>query len=339
MLANQQRLNQTPRSALRGGGHRDMGTVLEAADLDVAGQILRDSYGGNIRINHGSQPGGLRVATSTLTPQVRLDHVTFAMDAAMAADPLGSLVICHVRSGRVTYPGGRGERVYGRGDVVLPVQPDQSYTAQCTETEFEAAAIDPALLSQIADTAPGRAQRPVRFTSSEPAFSDSARVWRHTYAFVRDTVLANPATATHPLVTANAARLLVSTALAILPNNAVWEPTDRDRRDAHPAVLRRAVTFVDEHADTDITVAAIAAAAHVTIRTVQLAFRRHLDTNPMSYLRRVRLDRAHHDLLAADPTRTTIATIAHRWGFASASRFTADYRQAFGVLPRDTLHH
>jgi len=31
-------------------------------------------------------------------------------------------------------------------------------------------------------------------------------------------------------------------------------------------------------------------AAHVTVRAVQLAFRRHLDTTPMAYLRRVRLE-------------------------------------------------
>ena len=92
-------------------------------------------------------------------------------------------------------------------------------------------------------------------------------------------------------------------------------------------MLRRAIGFVDEHADEDITAADIARAAQVTVRAVQLAFRRHL-----------RLDRAHHDLLAADPGRTSVTTIAHRWGFASASRFAASYRKAYGLPPSVTLH-
>ena len=53
-------------------------------------------------------------------------------------------------------------------------------------------------------------------------------------------------------------------------------------------------------------------AAHVTIRAVQLAFRRHLDTTPADYLRRVRLDRARHDLIAADPARDSITAVAYR---------------------------
>ncbi len=61
------------------------------------------------------------------------------------------------------------------------------------------------------------------------------------------------------------------------------------------------MTFIDEHAHQDISTADIAAAAHVTIRAVQLAFRRHLDTTPLEYLRRVRLDRAHQELMAGHP--------------------------------------
>ena len=82
----------------------------------------------------------------------------------------------------------------------------------------------------------------------------------------------------------------------------------------HLDTLRRAVAFIDEYAHTDITPADIAA-AHVTIRAVQPAFRRRLDTTPTDYLRRVRLDRAHHDLIAADSARDSVTAVAYRWGF------------------------
>jgi len=85
--------------------------------------------------------------------------------------------------------------------------------------------------------------------------------------------------------------MLAATTLATFPNTVITEPTARDRRDATSATVRRAIAFLDQHPDTDISVADIAAAAHVSIRAVQVACRRHLDTTPMQYLRTVRLDR------------------------------------------------
>ena len=102
--------------------------------------------------------------------------------------------------------------------------------------------------------------------------------------------------------------------------------------------MRRAITFIDEHAHQDIAGTEIAAAAGVTVRAVQLAFRRHLDTTPLGYLRRVRLDHAHRQLAAADPRHESVTAVAYRWGFSS-SRFAAYYRQAYGVLPSQTLRN
>ena len=33
----------------------------------------------------------------------------------------------------------------------------------------------------------------------------------------------------------------------------------------------------------------------------------------------------------------TVTAVAYRWGFPSPSRFTAYYRQAYGVTPNQTL--
>lgn len=123
---------------------------------------------------------------------------------------------------------------------------------------------------------------------------------------------------------------------------------DRDTGPAAPARTRlpyaasgtvgRAVAFVEERARDDIGVADIAAAAFVTVRAVQLAFRRYLDTTPLGYLRQVRLERAHQELMEADPDRTTVTAIAADWRFTNASRFSAYYRATYGVPPTQTLH-
>ena len=71
---------------------------------------------------------------------------------------------------------------------------------------------------------------------------------------------------------------------------------------------------------------------------MQHAFAGHYDTAPTAYLRRVRLEHAHRELQAADPTRGGIvADVAVRWGFAKPGRFAAAYREAFGVNSNQTL--
>jgi AraC-like DNA-binding protein len=61
----------------------------------------------------------------------------------------------------------------------------------------------------------------------------------------------------------------------------------------------------------------------------------------MTYLREVKLARVRADLLEADPSSTTVAAVASRWGFNHLSRFTEMYRRKYGVLPSVTLrqHH
>ncbi len=106
---------------------------------------------------------------------------------------------------------------------------------------------------------------------------------------------------------------------------------------AQPQTLRRAIAFIDNNADSDIGLTDIAAALNVTPRSVQYAFRRHLGTTPLEYLRRVRLDRAHQDLQRADPSVDTVTAIAGRWGFTHPGRFSMAYKRAFGTAPSRTL--
>jgi transcriptional regulator GlxA family with amidase domain len=104
-----------------------------------------------------------------------------------------------------------------------------------------------------------------------------------------------------------------------------------------PELLRHAIAFINENAHRDITLSDIASTVNVTPRSVQYTFRRHLGVTPLEYLRRVRLDRAHRELQAADPSVDTVMDIASRWGFSHAGRFSGMYKQKFGRPPSSTL--
>lgn len=112
-----------------------------------------------------------------------------------------------------------------------------------------------------------------------------------------------------------------------------------DRHESSRGTVPRAIAFIDEHARDDISAADIAAAACVTPRAVQLAFRRHLGITPMGYLRQVRLEQAHRELLSARADDRTVTRIAADWGFTNLSRFSAQYRETYGVPPSHTLRH
>ena len=74
----------------------------------------------------------------------------------------------------------------------------------------------------------------------------------------------------------------------------------------------------------------------VSKRTLHDAFRDHLDTTPKAYLKALRLNAAHHDLLQR-AGQTTVTDVALDWGFGHFGWFSQDYRRLFGETPLQTL--
>ena len=103
-----------------------------------------------------------------------------------------------------------------------------------------------------------------------------------------------------------------------------------------PRQVRRGMEFARAHAAMPIAISDMAAAAGVSTRALQQNFRRFLGVTPMGYLRQLRLESAHYDLVNADPS-ATITEIAQRWGFVHMGRFAKEYRAAFGVSPSTDL--
>ncbi|EOD70491.1 helix-turn-helix domain-containing protein [Amycolatopsis vancoresmycina] len=315
---------------------RPLEQVIEVTGVDAARELMSGTYA-RLRIQADAVPARLRIASAPLGP-LRIDRTIFRMTYRAAVDPLRAYVLGQLKSGRLSLDSGGEHRDHRSGELYLAAQPEHDYAATASDVDVALAVFDPAVLDQLAQTAPGH-RGPVRFTGYTAISDRAAAAWSATYDHLHDTILANPDMMAHPLVASNAARFLMATTLAAFPNTALTDPTIEDRHDAHPDTLRRAVAFIESHAERDITVADIAAAAHVTVRTVQLAFRRHLGTTPMAYLRRVRLDCAHTDLRAATAGLDTVTAIAARWGYGNPSVFAAHYRASFGEPPSYTLHN
>jgi AraC-like DNA-binding protein len=311
--------------------------AFETSDPELAHEFLTQAYAENhMAINAVS--GAMRLCHARHDAGLFYHDVYVnSMDVSFDTQPLGRLVIARVIEGQIERDvAGVSERL-GPGDVYLVSEPHRPHFSRSSGVHLDLIGIGLALVADVAGdpalAVPGR----LRLTGYRPVSPEAARTWNRTIDFVRDGFLANEETPASPLLAGGIARLLAASALATFPNHAAGEPDPAESRDAHTVTLQRAVAFIDGHAAQDISVADVAAAAFVTVRAVQLAFRRQLDTTPLEYLRRVRLKHAHADLLDADPSRESVTAVAYRWGFPSPGRFAAAYRQAYGVLPSATL--
>ena len=103
--------------------------------------------------------------------------------------------------------------------------------------------------------------------------------------------------------------------------------------------VQRALDYMQAHADESLTLGRIAAAACVSPRTLETAFRRRYDQSPLGYARGLRLERVRSALqaAAADGRPACVTDIALQHGFIHMGRFAAYYKQRFGCAPSLTL--
>ncbi len=307
--------------------------ILDAAEIR---EFLDAAYGTRLRLRQlRSARRPLRHTRLDIGPVI-IDDARVPGDLAASPDPLNKVVAVWAKDGNVfgNCSGLVGEA--GPDEVTLLSQPDLPHRAEFDDIHTTAVLLDPNLIAaEVGATATGDAPL-IRFSSFRPVDASAARLWKSTVRYVRDCVLVHDDVAT-PLVLSNCSRLLAAVTVATFPNTIGPAPAGHDRTDSSPVLLRRAIAYMEANAGNDIALADIAEAVHVTPRAVQYMFRRHQDTTPLQYLRRLRLDYAHRDLLAARHPDQTVTQIAARWGFAHTGRFAVLYRQTFGRSPHETL--
>ncbi|MGH3567231.1 MAG: AraC family transcriptional regulator [Pseudonocardia sp.] len=262
----------------------------------------------------------------------------YNMGCTMNSEPLGYLLIATLLGGRVWIAGGREELVPTRGDWFL-IDPHTPMNVRWENVQIGLVRVDLTAVERVAAEATGHDSRStVSFALSRAISDGRVRHWQGLVQYLTHGYLPNEAGCSSPLIHAQTVRLLAATLLETFPNTTM--STDLSRPGTtDPSAVRRAIAFIEERAGEPITLTDIATAARVGPRQLQFAFRRHLETTPMAFLRRERLERAHRSLQAADPANgATVADVATRWGFAHHGRFSADYRRHYGHSPSRTLH-
>ncbi|GAA4969733.1 hypothetical protein GCM10023205_38850 [Yinghuangia aomiensis] len=340
-----------PAAAVRGpGGVRPAaGAAPVRAAAAPRGRVLYQ--GTEARLMHhavGSHvvPHRLRVpGTGAVRARLRVLHrgeialyqISYGAHAELRLDaqaPVYLVHLLHNGGGRLTVDGRDmplSPVVTGPGqDTVLRFTPETTALVLRIPRRVVDAAIRPYAGALDTDT-------PLRFEPVLDPANDEVRQWlslAHSFASMVDSGLLtrSPDTAAH------FEQMLVHGLLACQSHSLSGGAAPRGGPVGAPVALRRALAFCEEHASEPISVADIAAASHMSVRTLQEKFRTHLGVTPLAHLRHVRLAGAHADLLAVAEGRSddTVTGIALRWGFSHLGRFGSLYRAAYGRLPSQT---
>jgi AraC-like DNA-binding protein len=125
--------------------------------------------------------------------------------------------------------------------------------------------------------------------------------------------------------------------LLLAADNPYRSAVTGETQSASPPAIRAAVEIIEEEAHLPLTASSIAKRCHVSVRMLQQGFRRYMGVSPMAYLREVRLRRAHQSLLESDPSVTSVASVAYRWGYTNLGRFACAHIARYDEPPAATL--
>ena len=265
--------------------------------------------------------GRLEFASSVSLLASHLDgyHVTLPCDGTVLTEQAGHQVVARPEQAAVFRPGSPVHTTHRPRSVELDVKIDHA------ALEHELAA----MLGHPVDI-------PIDLPRTMDLRTGPGQSWTRLVQTV-SAEMSHPDSLIHqPLISERIRHSVLSGLLLSVPHRYHHELVAAARPGA-PRAIERAVDAIRAEPERAFTVADLAVIAGMSVRSLQEGFRRHLGSAPMAYLQRMRLDRVHETLREADPDRTTVAAVAHRWGFAHLGRFAGLYRATFGVSPSETL--
>jgi len=310
--------------------------LLDTDDLCVVEETV-SAFFGRIRMDAQQRGAGARARMMrSFVGSTSVDAADFGYSFGYTMAPPDKVLLARIHSGAMELQKERGTpEVFGPGRVgAIGALGGAPLRGTCHRGRWDTFLLDGALFGHVAQPRNGE---PIRLTGSAPVSAAANRQLVAALDYVRDAVACDSEIARNPMIAGAAQRHLAACILAAYPNTAKAEASAADRRDTTPELVGRAVAFIDDNAQRDVSLADIAEAVRVSPRAVQYMFRKHRDCTPMQYLREVRLQYAHLDLVGGDPSRTSVRAIAQRWGFAHVGRFAASYRMVHGQSPHVTL--
>lgn len=176
---------------------------------------------------------------------------------------------------------------------------------------------------------------PLRFELGMDLTTPAARSWKRLIDHAVADADVNGLTMAGPI--RNQLEDLILTGLLMAHQHNYSDCLTKEFRPAAPRVVREAIALFEQAPEQAPTLTEMAAAAGVSIRSLQVGFQQYMGMSPTEYFRDLRLQRARELLLHADSSSTQVADVAFSLGFTHLGRFAQAYRKRHGELPSQTL--
>jgi AraC-like DNA-binding protein len=309
--------------------------LISASDVDSTTVALTDAYSeATVGPPRGAGRVWMRLEVATV-PNMRIDDLQISESRAHSAQyPV--YTVCLPLDGAIRISSG-GETAYVRGSLGAVVSPGEAARVEYLSDGcniltvlLERDAVEAELAAMLGHTV----RTPLRFDLQLTHVEDTP--FARALSLLRGELDAAHGLTTLPEMSARLGRLLMAGLLMSQPSNYSDELT-RPRGILGPRAIKQAVALIENRPAEIETVADIATAVGLSIRALDDGFRRYVGTPPMTYLREVRLARAHEELVAGDADVTTATDVAGNWGFWHYGRFAAAYRRRYGRTPSQTL--
>ena len=313
-------------------------TRRRTSDRDEAEQLISQLYlPSRLDLSRGDAPLAVDVAA------VRLGGLTAGRIShgrrvrLRTADARNFHVNTPLR-GRAASRRGTGEPVVrdpGRGLIFSPGEPAEiSWSTDCVQLCLM---IPRAALETELERLLGRSVRaPLVFDFTRSPQPAVGRQWPHLARLLAEEI-DQPDGARMPAVAAGHFEGLVMDTLLLRCSHNYSEAALDPARQAPRAAIKAAIELIEDRPTESWSAVRLAREVHLSVRALQDGFSRDVGISPMTYVREVRLRRAHDELRRAAPESTTVQAVAREWGFLHMSRFAAAYREAYGELPSETL--
>ena len=308
-----------------------------SVDIDQARAVLnRFYYPVAVSTPEGADSFGLGVEVIQLGP-LTVGQLSFAGPVSLVVAELNAYHVSMPTTGRMQARHAGHEVVAGPSTGVVFGPGNPVYTMHDANSAELAVKIERAALEQELATLLGRpVDGPIELPPAVDLSAGPGHSWSRLVRLLRDELEHQEGLIYQPLIAEQLRSSVLSGLLLSLPHKYLDELTGPAAA-GPPRALRRVVDAIHDEPERAFTVGDLAAIAGMSVRSLQEGFRRHLGCAPMTYLQQVRLAQARETLRRADPAQVTVATVAHRWGFAHLGRFASAYRARFGEAPSETL--
>ncbi len=92
-----------------------------------------------------------------------------------------------------------------------------------------------------------------------------------------------------------------------------------------------------KHMDGNMNTMGLAKEYGISEKSLQNAFKSLFDLTPNQFIRLLKLNLVHHELMQSSPAESSVMRIAQKWGFRHMGRFSRYYTELFGENPSVTL--